>query len=430
MYTEFPKKFKAYVLWPWKIPIYLPTQPYVKPLEKHTAMKRFPNWFIYNGTLTEEQTFIADTIKKRMDWYEYHCGLINMKTGKGKSHIIMKITSLYSLRTLIMCHNKKTLLEMVEKFKEFTGYEPWVYYGDKKDVKDITITTHDSFVNNNGRIPWCDADVIIYDECDYNLSQNMFNALCLSWAKALYGLTWTPYTKNFNNEDMQKIFGKQISFQQECHQTGYNFTPIIETYRYRSNAFKEYEYNNWAEEKQCLVDDKDRLHEQIRLVRAMLIRHRQTILVLTERVEEATNYYNKLLESTDILPNNPSIILITWETKIKDDNKQIEQHVGKWPCIIIWTVWKMARGVDIPQIDTVMLFSALHFRWTVVQAVWRWLRNFEWKEDTILVDWQDYPILANQWYERKKAYIKEYKITDNDILFFNIVNGQYERKAT
>ena len=429
MFSEFPKKFKAFVKTKTDYK-FLPNKKYVYLLEREEGNFKKGVNISYKGKLTTEQEHVMDILDKR-NFLSYHTGLINMKTGKGKSHIIMNITAMFQTTTLIMCHNKKTLIEMVEKFKEYTNITPGVYYGDKKDIQPITITTHDSFVLNNGNIGR-HFDVIIYDECDYDLSQQMFNALCNSNAEALYGLTGTPYSKHFNNADMQKIFWKEISYKEDAQDNGYNLIPIIETYRYKSAKFKEYEYNNWAEEKQCLVDDTDRLKAQIDLVKHVLKKWRKAILILTERVEEAQNYFDALEDMWIDEPHEIfGLILIHGNTKIKDDNHSLDIYLKEpftAPVVIIWTIWKMARWVDIPAIDTVMLFSALHFRGTVVQAVGRGLRNYPWKTETLLIDWQDYPILANQWYARKAAYKKEYQILDKDITSYNITDkGKYDK---
>ena len=53
---------------------------------------------------------------------------------------------------LILCHNVKTLKEMQQKFYGFTAIdgkktETSLWYGAKKTLAPITISTHDSFVN-------------------------------------------------------------------------------------------------------------------------------------------------------------------------------------------------------------------------------------------------------------------------------------------
>ena len=53
---------------------------------------------------------------------------------------------------LVLVHNVKTLTEMLGKFKEYVTvdgkpFEPGAWYGKKKVLKEITVSTHDSFVN-------------------------------------------------------------------------------------------------------------------------------------------------------------------------------------------------------------------------------------------------------------------------------------------
>jgi superfamily II DNA or RNA helicase len=47
-----------------------------------------------------------------------------MKTGRGKGNMILQLIGMYQQKTLILCHNIKTVLDMIDKFKKFTNYEP------------------------------------------------------------------------------------------------------------------------------------------------------------------------------------------------------------------------------------------------------------------------------------------------------------------
>jgi superfamily II DNA or RNA helicase len=87
---------------------------------------------------------------------------------------------------------------------------------------------------------------------------------------------------------------------------------------------------------------------------------------------------------------------------------------------IVWTIDKMGRGVDIPPIDTLFMFSPVRFRWTVVQAVGRALRKFPGKTDVHIFDWCDLPLLKKQQQERLKDYQKEYKIDKKSFKFITI----------
>jgi len=69
---------------------------------------------------------------------------------------------------------------MVETFKENADYEVGVWYGKKKNLKPITITTHKSFVQQYDEFRKYGFSIIIIDECDRNFSQDMLKALIFS----------------------------------------------------------------------------------------------------------------------------------------------------------------------------------------------------------------------------------------------------------
>lgn len=382
---------------------FLPTQQYVYPIEGQNIV--LPTLKQYGKVLSlrENQAKIIDTIRQRIEKFNYHAGLITMKTGGGKSFLIMQLTQMYEGKILILCHNQKTLLEMGEKFESqgITDYG-LVYAKSKQFDRRITITTHDSFVSFADTENAFKPDVILYDECDFSMSKTMINALCETGAKAMYGFTGTPYRSDLDNNDMQKIFGKSL-----VDNTQYHFTPAIEVIKYMSG--KRMAYENFAELKDQLIADFERAEEQVKKI-LELYAERKYVLVLTERIEEAGQYYT-LLHNKKI----DSLILISGNTNPKDDKIGIEKLRANGKGIIIGTVGKMSRGVDIPEIDTVCLFSALHFKGTVIQAVGRCMRTHPGKTNVKIIDWSDRPILYNQSVDRIRSYCSEYGIKKSEI---------------
>jgi hypothetical protein len=125
------------------------------------------------------------------------------------------------------------------------------------------------------------------------------------------------------------------------------------------------------------------------------------MLILTDRIDECNLLADKL----------PGSVVINWGTKLKDDNINIEKIRKEW-WIIIWTRQKMWRWVDVPEIDCVCLVWAFKFKSAVIQAIWRWLRKFHWKNDIGLYIFSD-DSLRWQMYENKKTVETEYKIVVN-----------------
>lgn len=358
----------------------------------------------YNWNPSEEQFDILKKILVLKNDYYYYCWLIVAKTWSWKSHIISQLIWIYKIPTLVSVHNIKTLWEMKKKLEETLSWKIkiWVYYWEKKEMWDIIITTHTSLSKEKWVLtikwekfkPW----MLLYDEADRNISSKMIEAFCNSWVTIMYWLTWTPQSKILKEDWMNLIFWKTI----QSNLWWYKVTPVVKYIRYKTN--KEYLFTNYHEMRGCLIDDEDRTKEQIKYIKHVM-KYRQCWLLLSDRRTEVERYYEELKD------NWFEVILIHWDTKEQDDVRLINETVYSWKkTLIIWTSWKMSRWVDIPNIDTVFLFYPNKFESATIQAVWRWLRKFEWKENTLLIDWCDYPIMKNQMYSRFKTYRKEYGI--------------------
>lgn len=352
----------------------------------------------YSGKLSEEQETIVNKLRGRF-FHGYAGGLVVMKTGRGKSHVIMAMASMLPPGTVVLAHSLKTANELRDKFKEYCGYETGFVGGGSKTFSGVTVCTHDSFVSAEGFPGKFSA--ILYDEADYNLSEKMVQALCRSGARYLYGFTGTPYRKDLDRKDMQRVFGEEVEVA-GLENGGYNLIPDVRVVRYRSGTMQEFQ--RFDELKTFLLEDEDRISAQMETVTGLMKEGRKAVLLLTERVDEAKRWKEEM--DRLFIPN----AIVTGETDPDDDAGAIAKLIAAGrPFAIAATVGKMARGADIPPIDTVCLFSALQFRGTVVQAVGRALRQFPGKAKPLIVDWNDLPILARQASSRRTSYRKEYQ---------------------
>lgn len=270
--------------------------------------------------------------------------------------------------------------------------------------------THASFVKNYKQLTnqyW----MICYDECDYNLSfpvrynfDCMVGALIALSPKYLYGFTWTPYRAEGGVEVLNRIFGDVWTY---CDD--YNYTPNITQVLYKYTW--DYAFETFGELMQSLNELEDRRVKQIQIYQQY---KRKWNLILTKSVKECEDIHN-LLPGSIILNGTLSNKELAEQMDLV--NKAIDGNTG---FTIIWTIDKMGRGVDIPPIDTLFMFSPVRFRWTVVQAVGRALRKYPGKTDVRILDWCDMPLLKKQQTERLKDYQKEYKIDKKSFTFINI----------
>lgn len=366
---------------------------------------------IYKSELRKSQKYILDIIQKRKS-INYHCWLIFLETAWGKSHIILNIAKIYWCKTLILCHSVESLEKMKENFKEFTDYEPWVFYWKKKEIKDITITTHRSFTAANWKIDWEIFDLILHDECDINLSlpkkqndksSNMIKALCNSEAKALFWLTWTPYTKylerttldNWNNfYELEIIFGRLI----QDPNSSYNFLPKIKIYDYKDENYLRVWWTSPEEVRLAIMEDDFRIKKQLKIIKDSLINKKIT-LVLSDRLDELKTYQEKLNWYNTVF--------------VDKDTKDVHDVIKSWlerddKLILFWTYAKLGRGFDLPPIDNVCLFAPIKSPQSVIQWIWRWLRLSPWKKEVIIYIWNDLKAYKYQPYEKMKVIKNEY----------------------
>lgn len=357
----------------------------------------------------EIQEKILSMIKKRNEQYNYRCWLIRLTTWKWKSHVIMDIAHYYNTTTLVLVHNVKTLWEMVTKFSEFTNIKPAQYWGWKKQVGPITIMTKKSFSMDYDVIKekfW----LVLIDEAPIWFSKAFWNALNIffDWKKwiALYWLSGTPEKNELETADLERYFWRLLQIKNQAN-NWYNIIPDFKFFDYHYSG--RYEYENPAEMRTAISENMDRLDAQISEAQ-QLFKWRKCLLILTDRKLEVENFYDKRFWWTFVM---------TWDTKQDEDNQNLrsaEKLVKAWKkVVIIWTIQKVWVWVDIPFIDTIFLASAIKFRATVIQAIWRWLRKHKWKNDVLVWVWNDLPTLQWQRTEKIKTIEKEYLVNRKDI---------------
>jgi len=365
----------------------------------------------------EIQKIVLDTIKKRNEKYNYRCGLIKLTTWKWKSHIIMDLTEYYQTNTLVLVHNIKTLTEMQTKFKEFTNITPSIYGGWKKEIWNITIMTKKSFCLDFQKIQ-NNFNLVLIDEAPVGFSKTFWESLNIffhskKWI-ALYWLSWTPQKELLDPCDLEKYFWKLIEVKNQIN-NWYNYIPKFTMYDYKYLWF--YRYENPAEMRTAISENMDRLKHQINICNDML-NNSNCLLILTDRKIEVENFVNNLNSE------NKCIIWMTWDTSQKQDDLSLEFAKtcikNNKKVIIVWTIQKVWVWVDIPFIDSVFLASAIKFKSTVIQAIWRALRVHKWKDIINVWIWNDLPTLKTQRTEKIKVIQEEYWITKNDINFITI----------
>ncbi len=345
------------------------------------------------------QNQIMDIIKKRVIEYNYWCGIIKVKTGMWKTHIVMDIIEYLQVPTLILVSNKKLMSEMIEKISTMSNISPEQYWDWKKNIGKITVMTKSSYLIVDKELME-DFGCVLVDELQTWFSpkfRDKFNTDFNHKDIFFYWLSATPSTNDLNQKDLEKYYGKSIEISND-----YDFIPEFTFFNYYSSS--SYEFEHYAELKQCLIDDEERFKQQYKYID--LNTSDKCSLILCDRLEEIENWYEEFKTYDDFV-----IIKITWSTQVEDDNKQLKDALKQdKPIIIIGSIQKAATGFDYPIIDTVFIFSSIKFENTVIQSVGRALRKAPWKTWAKVYLWNDLPILNKQRLQKATAIKKEYGI--------------------
>lgn len=352
---------------------------------------------------------MAEKIRTNDNW------VIHMGTWRGKSWVIYNAICEKRVKTLILCHNIQTADDMYKGIINNTTIPAEIVglvHSKSKHPRTgiIDVMTHASFVKNFKQLA-NNYGMICYDECDYNLSFPVrYDFDCMVWAliclspRYLYWFTGTPYRAEGWVEVLNRIFGEVWTY---CDD--YNYVPKITQVLCKYAG--TYDFETFGELMQNLNELESRKEKQLQIYSKY---KRKRNLILTKSVKESETIHERI----------PWSILLTGMLKpaeLKESMNLVSNAIdGNLGFTIVWTIDKMGRGVDIPPIDTLFLFSPVRFRWTVVQAVWRALRKYPGKTDVVILDWCDVPLLKKQQQERLKDYQKEYKIDKASIKFINI----------
>lgn len=376
-------------------PVHQERKWYNKEKELHERLVYIPwDWKVPEDMLREQDEIY---LKMWMDSFKW--GLIVMKTWRGKGNMIVKMVEATQQRTLILTNSLNNVKGLVDRFSKFSNYEIGSFSSKKKDIKEITVTTHSSFIKKYWLFAWY-FGCIIYDECDFRLTDKMIRALTMCDCESVFWMTWTPTRQDLDMKDLALFFWwLYYSELAKDDLNWYNILPRIMCVAYTDET--KYVFQNFHELKDLLTSNKKRIALQCDMIEKTYKKETWVALLLVDRVKDCL-VYNEELTNRGV-----HTCVVHGDTKTKDDEENIESICSTW-WVIIWTYQKIGRGNDIPAISSIYLLFATKFHSSVVQAVGRWLRYFKWKENVNLYDWNDLPILRGQAYARRAVYRKEY----------------------
>lgn len=334
-------------------------------------------------TFTKKLYDYQQDVLQRLLINNTHCGLLCASMGAGKTVMISWLLAFLKKKALILVKNITLLYQMKEEIERFTDYNDVKIWGDgKKEMGNILVMTQSAFIKEGKNFSGKFA-VVIVDEADCFLGDKTLDTLIPFSTEHLFAFTATPYTNDFNEDDVSLVFGEIIRANYE------NLTPEIITFNYRP-SFSE-PYQDWHEKRTVLIDDNiERSTRQIQILKNVKNKFSHT-LVLLDRIVSVEQYTNALGVSS-----------VVGETK-KQERDTIIQNFRKNGGMIIATESTLGRGFNAPEIECVCIFFPNRFDGRVRQMVGRALRKRPGKERAFILDWNDADF-DRQYKERVQSY--------------------------
>ena len=348
----------------------------------------------FTGTLRNYQTHMVNAALDKT------VGVIQAKTGSGKTIAFVKLTLDRKVPTLILVNTIELANQTIDKFVKFTSLEKEDigFIGNGKfDVKPISVGLHQTLNkldDSKYQILNDTFGQIIADEVHIVAASTYYENMNKLNAKYKFGFSATPFRTDGLTQVIHFATGPLIH-QVPIDDLGFLIQP--DHIKIDTNYF--FPLLN-SSEYQMMINDLSQDAERNQLIVDTLKDYPDNyICLLCQRVRQA-----EILK--EMIPD--SLILVSQSKKYKVNKKQreeiIRQIMDKEKRIIISTFPLFSTGIDIPHLDVLFLCAPTKNRIVLTQAAGRLMRPADGKESATIVDFVDKRIdmLKGHYYARKK----------------------------
>lgn len=351
------------------------------------------------------------------DCKNIRCGLVEFKTGGGKSVIIAALHQIWGGKTLIVVHSLDMVSQFKETFKKFLTIDPGAYYTFEKNLLNVTITTFNSATSKQEIFEEYGFDNLIIDEADEFFTKKRREFVCTFKAIRKFGFTGTIRTKFDehlkSNKDLPclvRFYGKHITGIENKDNnplSSINFR-VGTTSCYTTNIVGEsvkIKIGDWLLFREKLDTDIGRKREQAKYI---LENHNESdsTLVLFDRIADVDAFHELLLKY------HKKVFKTYGETK-KTIRERDKRKFNDYGGIMIAHTKVTGRGWDCPNCNKVFILFPLKGESVLRQIVGRIVRWTPGKKSHVY-DWVDQS-LYNQFKKRYNTYVEFFKLIPKQI---------------
>lgn len=346
--------------------------------------------FKFTGSLRHYQQRACD------DMLKYPNGLLEARTGSGKTVMGLYIIAQRQQPTLVLVHSKELLNQWKSAVKKFLGENAGTIGDGKYDVRPITIGIINSVRNKIAQV----RDIfghVICDECHRVPSSTFTDALLHMRGKYTLGLSATAFRNDGLDRAITAFVGPKLHTVSniELEDVGAVLKPEI--YKVKSDFYTP--KTDFQDIIKSLSRDDIRNKLIAKIAIADTARQDEAILIAVDRVAMGETI-GKLLESM----GHKSHVL--HGTISSDNRKRIVKDMREGRVkILIATTSLIGEGFDLDRLSSLLLASPIKYSGKLIQVVGRCIRPADGKTARVY-DVRDDQVntLYKQGVERDKIY--------------------------
>jgi superfamily II DNA or RNA helicase len=398
------------------------------------SLNEFDNINIqFNGELRDYQKEIMDII---LDEYctdiqnpsntlkPFGGSIISIPPGKGKTVLAINLATKLSLKTLVVVNKTFLLNQWKERINQYTNATVGIIRQDKIDIsgKQIVVAMlHSVSMKNYDKELFQAFPLVIYDEC-HHLGAKVFSKSLIKVQAPYYlGLSATPERRD-NMDKVFKYFLGDIKYRGKFEPNN-KVKVKLYSYQIEHKLFKsKFNFRNKQFMVPSMITNICKINERndliFNIIKNILIAEpNRKILVLSGRVNSSKTEkgINHLEEISKKLSTDEKF-LDNWGYYV-GGMKRIQLEISSEKQIILGTYDMAQEGLDIPDLDTLILASPL--KGDITQTCGRILRGGA-NYPPLIIDIIDQ---IKPFSEQGRSRYGYYQTNKYICEFYNIING-------
>lgn len=351
----------------------------------------------FNGTLRDYQQDMVNACKNN------GIGVLEAMTGSGKTITFVALTLMRKEPTLILVNTIELANQTVEAFTKFTNlkHEDIGFVGSgRMEIKPVTVGILQTFTNLEDKY----FDIfnekfgqVISDEVHIIAATTFYATMAKLKAKYKYGFSATPSREDGLTDVIHFAVGPTIHIVPKEKLEDVLITPTYSVV----NTEYYFPLLNTSEYQFMLTDmarDNDRNDSIIKYFKNSPYKDKPTCM-LCNRTDQVDYLKNAL---GDIA------VELTSKTKKKERKRAMELLKAGTKNIVVSTYGLFSTGIDIPQLEVLLLCAPIQSENKLRQAAGRLMRMYKGKNSATIIDFVDKKIDLLRGQARKR-----YKIFHN-----------------